>query len=439
MNLFDATKRHFLSACFILGLPLILVTASPQMCHAQTSVAEAVKFRTVALSKTQAPGLPEGLTIGSGGGWPLSFAQPRVDANGNVAFVTGLYGKGLVKAFDHEEFSNDEALYVETEEGLRPLLRHGDAVLPNNDELKLNYIQPQFGGDGNLVVLARLTDKPRGDSSFAVFSSIGGAFRPIVKSGDEAVGAEGTLTAFEGVQNNPVNDAGIVTFLSTAKPSKKKGLWSGTPDQWELLALQGEQAPGMDEGTTIKYPGVFAQNSKGDVAFVAKCVSKDQKERPSGIWLAKAGESPKLLMSSNDPPNGILAGASIDSFERPIVLNDADQVAVYAMLSSDKFQEKPAILFHDAGKWSVVLRYGDEIAGVDSTVADAPAFVISQSGQLAVQVTSESKLGVILHLDPTLGIECENCLRRGLTGSRRRERCCFRKTRRARRIWFSGR
>lgn len=404
-------NRFLKLSVLCLAISFLTETLAPNELMAQgNSVAFNLKFRTVALTGEPVADLGEGVLQGKGG-WPQGFGNVTVDSNGNAAFQGGLKAKGIVDSYSSRtEFANDEAFFLETKDGLKPLLRKGDAVLQDKPDLRLTYAQNCYSGEGNVIVLARLSDKPRGgNTSHAVFTNVGGEFRPILKTGDPAIDVEGTFSVFEGLNSDVDFTNGILTFRSAVLgvPDTKRnpvGLWNGKPDALKLLALTGQPAPGMDADIVFAGFSDFKQNTTGQVVFSANCKASSSGGSQSGIWLATPGEPPKLIVKKGDVLAGLPEGVKLDRISSPEI-NDAGQILAYASCKSKDDKPYGAILFADGNGVRTILQTGQTIPRASQTVGGFKRHRISPSGLVAVQYlwTPESERGFkqgLVFMDP---------------------------------------
>ena len=385
-GLFD-TRTLWLAGFFISSLLF------PGLLTAQSGDDSTVlKFRTAALTKEPVPGFEERLKFGKGG-WPNGFGHPSIDARGRAAFQAGLQGKGLVKAYSsNEEFANDDAFFVENQGGVSALLRKGDAIFPEVPELKLAYTQNAFCGDGNVLVLARLGNKPRGgDMFYGVFTNYGGEFRRILKTGDKAIEAEGTFYTFEGIQSDVDFSNGFLTFRSRIQESSGQGLWTGKPDSLKLLAMTGQPAPGVGDDAKFTTFGKFRQNANGQVVFAASCTGMK-----TGIWLADPGKSLRLIAKKGDTIPGLQKGAMLDRLSMPDINSDGIIVAHATIKKPDSNNHFATIIHADANGVKATIQTGQAIGDGEEPVASISQFKIGPGGLVAMKYlwTSANERGM---------------------------------------------
>jgi len=135
-------------------------------------------------------------------------------------------------------------------------------------------------------------------------SAYAGTLRTVALSGQQVPSApDGTV--FGGFSETPVlNDAGQTAFLGGSTVGY--GVWSEGSGSLELVAAQGQQAPGMPDGVT--YGPVFGYdggriviNEAGITAFIGSASS-------AGYWSVGPGNSQLLAVSGQQAaglPDGV--------------------------------------------------------------------------------------------------------------------------------------
>jgi hypothetical protein len=105
-----------------------------------------------------------------------------------------------------------------------------------------------------------------------------------------------------------------------------RGLWSGTPDQLELVAQMGSAAPGVAGDVKLGSFRSVVINDVGQTAFVASMAGTGIDPTNSmGVWVGEPGDL-RLVVRSGDQVPGTPTGAAIESFNSP-VLNANGQLA----------------------------------------------------------------------------------------------------------------
>jgi hypothetical protein len=125
-----------------------------------------------------------------------------------------------------------------------------------------------------------------------------------------------------------INTAGQVAFLGyfrgpAASDSANTGIWSGQSEDLRLVALAGQQAPGMPVGSNFAN---FAQideptiNGHGEVAFRGQTVGPGSPPGySSGIWSEAGGAGLRLIASKDDVAPG--STAKFGELGQPVINN----------------------------------------------------------------------------------------------------------------------
>ena len=116
-----------------------------------------------------------------------------------------------------------------------------------------------------------------------------------------------------------INNAGQVAFYARAASDSGEditGLWTGPVGGLGLRVLNDSAAPGTEAGVTFNL-GINAGddavlNDQGDLAFFTG-LSNTTTDRDSAIYLAEAGQTPRLLAREGDAAPGTV-GQTFDAF-----------------------------------------------------------------------------------------------------------------------------
>jgi len=266
-----------------------------------------------------------------------AFRTPTINDSGMVAFVADLpssVSREGVWTADSNGTVSLVALNGQTAPGTGgrtfSILFRDDAIINNN---------------GDIAFTATLTGYITGNLREGIWVRRGGSIEKVMF---ESEPAPGTSTTFEEITSTPLLDeAGHVTFVAeTNDTSPRDGLWSEGESGLELIALQGEPAPGTD--LTFENILDFAVNDSGFVAFAAQLSDLSEAifaQDPTGNLRRIVGDGDTiqiyvedelidveiefveflgLLGEFNQPGNGVTNG-----------WNDAHQVAFKASFYSD--------------------------------------------------------------------------------------------------------
>jgi hypothetical protein len=228
--------------------------------------------------------------------------------------------------------------------------------------------------DGELAVVARTGDPAPGAGPGAVFDS---------------VGEEGTLhrVAFNGTGQTAF--AARVTSPDV-DTTKRSGIWSEGSGSLELLALEGDPAPGTAPGTVFqRFP--FHRpilNEAGKTAFVSYVTGPGVTEgNNAGIWSDRSG-SLTLVAREGDELFDTAPGTKVSKInDRSPVLNAAGQIAFQSNISGAAVNSpsRSSILLDDSGILTPIAIEGQAAPGTSPGTVFGRLFesVINEKGQVA--------------------------------------------------------
>jgi hypothetical protein len=203
------------------------------------------------LAREGSPG-PGGVTFGGMEG--LDF--PYLAANGQMAFTTGLAGGG-------------KALFAGTADDLELVAKRGDTV-PGTD-IEYNRIEgwgvpPRVNNNGEVIFASTFSDHTRG-----VLTGAPGKIELVARTEDPAPGL-GDAT-FDFFHDYGINDRGEIAFRAETKiegvDERGTAIYAGNPNRLELIAADGQQAPGTEGDVFFWYFHDPVINRDGQVAFFA--------------------------------------------------------------------------------------------------------------------------------------------------------------------------
>ena len=276
----------------------------------------------VAMEKKEAPGTSANYS--SFGGYSANELGQIVhrsglsDVNGGGSQNSGLWRDGLG--------------------GLELLARHGGSA-PGTTAKFLGFGDTvEMNSHGQVVFNAVLMgDGVNGTNSSGIWKGqSGGSLELFMRSGNIRVpGADGKFGTFSDIAQNKW---GRVVFSSTIESSDKheSGIWSEKQDgSLSLIALEGQNAPGVNLPFRDLPGGPLAVNGKDQVAFFAGVLDPDVLPRPIevfGIWAQDIHGDLQLIVSdgdvidvSSDPATPDLRTIAVLDFN-PTNFNDAGQL-----------------------------------------------------------------------------------------------------------------
>lgn len=206
----------------------------------------APRWDMLALSNTQAPGLPQGLLLSPGG-----FGSPHVDAAGNIVFRALLSGDGVTT-------SNDAAVFA-FPVGSAPVAvaREGD-IAPGTGGARYLSISAPLLVNGRIAFTSTLTGTGvTTANNQAIFSGTPGAISMVAR--------KGALVATTGATINTINDFAISQVGALAfRVGLLGGATTASNDTCILYSSGGVTTVAGREGTSL--PAISATAKIGDLA-----------------------------------------------------------------------------------------------------------------------------------------------------------------------------
>ncbi|MEM9753102.1 MAG: choice-of-anchor tandem repeat NxxGxxAF-containing protein [Planctomycetota bacterium] len=352
-------------------------------------------FRTVALSGTPAPGMPEGVTF-------FRFENPAINNAGQVAFDGSLDGPDVTVFTPRIEGIWSEGAGAIGSPAL--IARTGSQAPGRPDGVNFtDFGYPVINAAGQTAFRGFLSAgglSLDGDGVWSEGAGSIGRAALVAGAGDQAPGAAPgvVFTAFD----NPVlNAAGQTAFRGVVDGPgiiplfNNEGVWSeaaGAIGNPTLINPGGTPAPGAPEGVNFIFSTPPSINAAGETAFTA-ALGGDGVTRLNniGVWSETTGSigSPALAARKGDFAPGTTGFARFDNFSSP-ALNDAGQITFFALLDGPDIETT-----NDSGLWSeaagslgnpaLIAREGDPAPGTADGVNywRLSGFVLNAAGETA--------------------------------------------------------
>jgi hypothetical protein len=293
-------------------------------------------LQLLALAGAQAAGMPVGVT------YQYLMQPTAINSSGKVVFSGGLSGPGVVL------FQSDTAVWA------------GDAAAPQ--------------------VLLRTGSAAPGTAPGVVFADPGGGYHPGINPAGNVVIKAG----LSGPGVSAVNDLGI---------------WVGLPGALQLVAREGDPAPGTGAGVVFSefaYPPFLLQglNGAGQIGFRALLGGPGVNgTNSSGLWIGPPGGL-SLVAHEASPAPGLGTGVLFGDMLTDPMINRLGQVIFQSGLTGAGVNtaNNAAIWAGMSGALHVVARRGMQAPGTAGGVTfdsdagvDTPFFstVLSPTGQVA--------------------------------------------------------
>ena len=163
-------------------------------------------------------------------------------------------------------------------------------------------------------------------------------------------------------RNYSLDPQGHVLFTAEVSDSvgnRMKGVWTGAPDNLELLVVQGDTAPELG----VPFTDVFGIQSRSDGA--ALVVGAIQSNHTEGLWIGVPGNLTLVPeVRRGDPAPG--TGLAFRSIGSPS-MNESGRVVFYGPLEASIYEDS-AIWTNANGNLELIAREGDVAPGTDGEI-----------------------------------------------------------------------
>lgn len=224
-------------------------------------------------------------------------------------------------------------------------------------------------------------------------------FNTVALTGQTAPGTNAQYSSFQAPGINDQGDIAFRGFLGGGgvDNSNNSGLWSTTSGSLELLAREGDSAP----GTTAQYGHIssFTMNNNGTVGLFANLTGPDVTNSNAwGSWTISTGTTELLVRTGDAAPGTTAQYANVSA---PL-LNDDGSAIISTRLTGPGVTNENANAFftNRSGAMELLWRHGDPAPGTDASFQSGN-LVRNDGGDIALRgtltggsVTSDNLLGI---------------------------------------------
>ena len=267
---------------------------------------------TVARSGEPAAGAPAGQSFAG------PFSEPALNAAGEVAFHGSLAGTGVTT-------SNDRAVWAGPTGSLAMVAREGDLAAGAGGAAWSDF-EGTLVGAGGVAFRATLSDGGTG-----IWAGPASGVSLAARDGSAAAGTAGQFANFIAPD---LNDQGKVAFhagleegVGGVSAADDRGVWAGAPGTLELVAREGQTAPGTGGALFETFSGPLL-NDVGGVLFRGFL-----DDGGTGLFLDDGVSLAKAVASGDSAPGTSLGlgDAQFAGFT-DFAFNDFGEVAFEAVL-----------------------------------------------------------------------------------------------------------
>ena len=289
--------------------------------------------------------------------------------------------------------SSDSGIFSFNDGALTSVVQSGDPSPPANagtffrdvSILRQSGIRPvnhAVNASGEIAFVGDIQPSIDGVSQ-GIFSAGPEGVAPIVLRGDQVSNAaEGVV--INSFDSSPViNNAGEIVFRGTViSPDLEQpalSILSVRSDGLEQIAVEGAQAPGVEQGVVFNLTGFdpfasppeVAFNDSGQTAFGAALAGDNLDQTNSFAIFSDVAGDLQPVARSGDQVTGAEDGLRFAGFGSSVELNELGQIAFFAGLTTDGESFSTGIFVADAdGQLTEIVRTGDVIDASDDPLTE---------------------------------------------------------------------
>jgi cysteine-rich repeat protein len=315
------------------------------------------------------------------------LGPPTINATGAVAFLATIAGPGVSS-------SNNGTVWAGAPGALELVARTGDPAPGTEPGVVFDLFNfnapPIISADGGTAFWARVRGPGITSANLAgIWRGTHGDLQLVAREGDPAPGAE-VDTVFAVISVPTGASDGGVTFPATLTGpsvvgSNRDGLWAGLPGAVGLLARTGSQAPGLPAGTNV---GTLANanpaiNNNGAALFIASVVGNTD---PDVVLVGAPGAVQPIAVRDDPAPEvgaGITFGTMLSS---PFSVNDSARASFGAILNGLMAGQNQSLWRADTSGRELLVRATDHAPGTetDTVFGTFFGFAINSAGAVAI-------------------------------------------------------
>jgi hypothetical protein len=344
----------------------------------------------------------------------LSFpSEPALNDAGQVAYSARLTGSGVAG-------DSDEATYAGPLAAPQLIVREGNAApgaSPGVNYTEFNSLTPALNDAGQVAYRAELDGIGVTTQNYrAIYGGPLAAPQLVARSGNDAPGTVG-LVPYSSFSPPTLNNAGHVAFFAVlagggVTPGVTDAIFAGPLAAPQLVAREGNAAPGTPVGVKYSHPDLPVLNDDGDVAYFARLTGPGVGSANDGALYAGPPTAPQLVAREGDAAPGTPAGVSYELLPFSLALSNAGQVAYPAYLAGNGVtseNNRGLFLFDPLLGGLLVAREGQlfDVGGDDfRTIADGGiTFIAGRSDDMRTGLSNARTLAFGLSFtDGTSGI-----------------------------------
>ena len=383
----------------------------------------------VAREGDQAAGTQDGVVFGNRLGFSNSISSPLINDQENVAFSS------FLSVPNDLLLNNDRGIWADISGALQLVARSGDPAPGTVAGVK--FLMPVgtsvglgLNNVGDVVFTSRLIGPGilQPHNTGGIWKTSGGTVELVAKEGDSAPGLDSGVAfgySFDSAFGNPViNYAGDIAFRSYllgsgVSPTNDDSVWRQTDGTLNLIAREGDAAPGI--GADVQFGGLSdpTLNGNGDMLFRSSITGTGiDTLNDFALWIVNSGALTKLIREGDPAPGtdpNIFFGNTYGNPFGQFLLNNNGVAAFTASLGGTGVTDN-----NNFGLWAMdqlgmielIIREGDQIEvapGDVRTVRGVTPFSLAngsgiENGDASYLNNADQLAFTVYFIDGTAGI-----------------------------------
>lgn len=320
-----------------------------------------------------------------------------LDDQGRPVLSTGVSGAGVTT-------SNDGCLWDKRSGSLQVLGRQGEIAPGTGPGIVYagtnSFFNVRVGATGMVAFSSVVSGSGVSTANDRlIYSDVLGTLQPVAREGSPAAGLPaGVIYSVLGTDNSPVGDLGEIAFYATLSgtgvtSTTDESIWYSSASGTQLLAREGEQAPGLAGGVTFTGFGSVGMSRNGLAAFTGTLTGTGVNSTSDrAIWVGVPGGL-NLVVREGDAAPGLSVGARFNVLPTTAhCVNTSGQIAFAGSITgTDVATANDGTLWSNGdGELRLVAREGFSAPELPPGVIFTDSFsapLINEQGQICFTAT----------------------------------------------------
>ena len=341
----------------------------------------------VAQSDNQAPGANGDDTF-------LTFNDIGLSDSGQLSFDSTLNSPASNPSSETGIFSFNDGAVTSVVQSGDPSPTEANAFFDDVSQIGFERINHTVNASGQIVFAADISRANSNGVREGIFSAGPEGVTSVALRGDQVSNADAGVVINSFTDSVVLNNDGEIVFRGTVSGPELEqpalSILSVRSDGLEQIAVEGAQAPGVEQGVVFDLTGFnpsatppeVSFNDSGQTAFGAALAGVNVNPTNSFAIFSDAGGDLQLVARNGDQVAGAEDGLRFAGFNSSLEINELGQTAFFAAVTTDGENFDTGIFVADAdGQLTEIVRTGDVIdVSVDPLTEDLRTVSFLQFG-----------------------------------------------------------